>query len=346
MTFALHSPAYLFPNPPLEIASPMRYPFTSHNTALEQVNKLNGKVRVFYSLYSTDYLIIDKIFFDFDSINSLKNTQKLMQYCIEKKLKHSIVFSGGGFHFYIFSQNKDVLKNPKSALAEAQREIMDENGFTSSIDVQQTDVDGHIIGDVRRVATLPATYNTKRKRWAISLSHEEVRTLTYDQIQKLAKIQRKKIFVYDGNKYDIDKYKDIEHTNNFNIAHQINEAPDFNIDNDEELDMFPPCMQRAMLNIDESGDYRARWICTIWAKELGITPEKFDEIAKKYFGRVVNQGSLNGRGSNYDHWKKTRVADYVYNNDTDLPACERMMTEGRCPGKCKMYLTVHKNNDF
>ena len=88
---------------------------------IDKVNRYNGRTTVFTSLYPFDYINsngkpdydsarIQHIYFDLDNTKSLEITRKMHEYLLEKDLRHSIFFSGGGFHVYIAVQYPNFLK--------------------------------------------------------------------------------------------------------------------------------------------------------------------------------------------------------------------------------------------
>lgn len=322
---------YLLPKPPLCIATPIRYILYSKQDFIKKTNQLNGIKRIFYSLYAMSNPEIDKIWFDMDSPQSYESVKRLINYCKNNNYKYSIVFSGGGFHFYIFSKNEEPLQSPKDVLAFLHNKIAQECDLIWG-DSKEADLDAHCAGDIMRVVTLPGTKNIKRNKFAISLKMEEFEK-GIDFIKELANTQRNEIYIYGDNLFNVDEFKDIKrevHCNNVEI-------PDFECRdefNDEDIKKFPPCIQQCLLDINGKGDYRGRWITTMFLKDWGYEGPEINKIAKTYFGKIKR---TDGNWTNYDHWRKVKVLDYIINKNVSMPSCDEMFIEGRCPGKCKFY---------
>lgn len=322
----------LLPPEPFELFS-YRTKIYNVNEGIKLINQYNGVKRVFYSLYSLDENfshknpVIDKIFFDFDSDKGHENVIKLHDWCNSKNLKHTCIFSGGGFHFYIFT-NKLRLQHSKEALLQIHKDIMKELNFTYG-ESKTCDVDSHIVGDVARIATLPGTFNVKRGRYAIGLTEDEI-YLSTDEIRQLALSQRSHISIIGKELFDLTPFIDVKQQQN--DIEMMDCSNNITFNTEEDIKKFPPCVQKILLNIDESGDWKARWIATAFMHEYGLNDEQIEEMAKKYFGAAKRTDKYK---NNYNHWKAVKVLHYAKTNI--FPKCENMHAEGRCTGKCKWY---------
>lgn len=325
----------LIPKPPYELAVPNRKVFYTKKEGIDFINIHNGHIRIFYSLYSISGPVLDKIWFDLDNGDGYNNIQKLHYWCAQKNIKHSAIFSGGGFHFYIYTKYSKPIADIKAVLSFLQCKIATELNFSiDAINCHSSDIDGHIVGDVRRVVTLPGTYNTKRRRWAISLTADEIENESLESIRDLAQKQRNALYIINDNEYDITQYVDIKSKLHFGDVEIPELKQDINCEQDKILESFPPCIQECLLGTNNT-DWRGRWFFTIWAKELGFTEDQTLKIAKKYFAPRLREDSLL---NNYNHWRKVKALNYVYAKDCLLPSCEKMWVEGRCPGKCSYYI--------
>lgn len=322
----------LFPQGIFEIALPYRISVQNKKEALKIINQYNGIKRVFYSLYHIDKNpnrvnpILDKIWFDFDSDKSHINTIKIHEWCKERDIKHCMVFSGGGFHFYIFTDKLQV-DNAKASLLQIHKEIMKELNFTCG-DNHGSDVDGHIVGDIARIVTLPGTFNIKRQRYAISLTEEELYK-ELDEIKELAKKQRDEIYVFCSKPYALTPF---QHIKNGCSSCEIPNVSSVSFDCDSDINKFPPCIQAVLLNHEQEGDWKGRWLATTFLHEYGLDDEQINEIALKYFGNAPRTDRYK---NNYNHWKQVKVLNYAKTNV--FPKCEVMYQMGRCKGRCKWY---------
>lgn len=324
----------LFPEFPIEIGMPERVIFYNKKKCLDFINNLNGKKRLFYSLYSLNNIKLNKIWFDLDSDNSYNNTKKLHDWCNNNNYKHSIIFSGGGFHFYIYTKNYNNIIEPQNALKAMHHVIANELNLSIG-DPKVCDLDEHCIGDIKRIATIPSTFNLKRNLFAISLTEEEFNS-GLNNIKELAKTQRQQLYIFCSDYFDASNYKDIKVDYSSIKFEEYKNDLILPKEDEKILNLFPPCVQQVLLNVDRKGHFKGRYLFAIWSKELGLNEQDCDKIAKKFFSKVQR---TDGMGTNYDHFKKVKVCKYVYQHDDLPPSCEKVFVEyGLCPGKCNMYL--------
>ena len=149
---------------PRQLGFPQRITVNSMTEMIHHINKNNGKLRVFASVYNytanedkdKQNLNLNSIFFDLDSKNCYDNIIKFHCYLMEKDIKHLILFSGAGFHVYVFTQGYEYIKNKKDTLFNVQHYLAKELNFTIG-DSKKADIDEHIVGDIARIATLLGT---------------------------------------------------------------------------------------------------------------------------------------------------------------------------------------------
>jgi len=138
---------------------------------LELINKYNGLLNIYCSLYwydieSVDEFsneirrpYIDKVFFDIDG--DLESTKKLVNFLIKEDLQFWINFSGRGHHIYIKTTGGGNATN----LRIAQLSILHDSGANADL---------HIIGDVQRVSRIPNTWNFSASKYCIPIQIEEL----------------------------------------------------------------------------------------------------------------------------------------------------------------------------
>jgi len=332
----------LIPTFPRQVAIPHRILCYEKDDFYSYINRVNGVIKkIYFSILScskdnsfTDTKI-DKIFFDLDSPTSLINARKLSEYCNKNNYRHTVIFSTGGFWVYIRTKNYENLINPKHALKQSQLAVANELNMTVGNE-KECDIDHHIIGDICRVGRMPGTYDINRKLYCISLSKEEIQ-LTKEEIKKLAIKQRNKIFWYGQDALDISI-----HDSKFTPDEYI-EMPEYeyNYQNSDNLsNFFPPCIIDILNDVESKGNWRGRWLVTLFMKEKGFPYKLTKDIARKYFSKRPRTDSL---GNNYNHWLKVKCLDLVYNNpELIFPSCETLFTEGFCKGKCKFYNSLYK----
>ncbi len=324
----------LIPDFPREIGVPYRIKVESLQEFIKLVKALNGTKRIFYRLYNLNTNLVDKIFFDCDSCYAYFKVKKLKEYCVQRDLKHMVVFSGGGFHFYIFAK-PDPTKPQKELLDRTHRYIAKEVGLTiGSPSIE--DVDSAIVGDVARIVTLPGTYNIKRRRWARAIP-DYIFAQGEDAIKDYCKPNgspdgKFRLFIYGEKLFDFEevKYKHVE-------ARMPSQEKEYKIEIDDEKlqKICPPCV---LSMLTEKGCWRSRYYASFYLRELGLPKEKIDEIAKKYFSKFPRTDRFK---NNYEHYNRVQgVLRQLFSAVKDsycYPNCEKMNEYGLCTGRCNWY---------
>lgn len=317
----------------------------------ECINKLNGKKNLYTSVYAFSRLkqneyqqmcpdygsaIIDKLFFDFDSEKALDNVKKLHIYCLSKNIMHTIIFSGGGFHLYIFCEESPLMF-PYDTVDNGQRHFAKEVSLTIG-EPQTHDLDEAIVGDLARITRVPFTYNLKRKRWCLPVTHNDLIEKTYDDFKKIAEDDKNTTLTspktYGKIKVNLKAF-DYQSPKRLEVLEDdIPLLGNITHINDEK---FWPCVENMI--VKRSGCFPWYW-GTIWLKEKGYTKQEADDVMKKYLSKYKR---TDGFGSDYEHYKKSdRHLDTVYNDKTGkhwFPSAKHLFKKGICPGKCPHYRT-------
>jgi len=290
----------LYPNFPRQISMPYRKT-VDKDQFYSMINLYNGKKRIFSSIYNYtgnyEYdriaLQVDKIFFDFDGDEAQKNTILFVEKILEKNYKFSVFFSGGGFHVYVFTDCKK-LYNPKYAIAKFQ--------------MQYKGIDKTIVGDVARVATIPNTYNTKRKRFCIPITIEELYG-NIDHIHIKARQQRFYASLYGSMNVSLVGYDTTEVVDDRPFEEPVI------VENIKDL---PPCLNH-ILSLQKKG-FRNRYILINYLKDYGYLESQIKGIIKEFF-----------TDEEYTHCiKEEKQLHYLYWKNTMFPKCEGLKSEGIC----------------
>jgi len=270
----------------------------------DYINCYNGKKRLFSSVYNYtgnfEYdriaLKVDKVFFDFDGDDCLKNVWDFVNECIKNDYKFITFFSGAGFHVYVFTTAKH-LDNPKLALTRFQ--------------MMFSGMDRTSIGDVARVATIPNTYNTKRGRFCIPVTLGDL-SLGYEHIRELATEQRYDIQFYGDTLVDLSTFDGPEEERHYHVF----DEPRVEI---EEIKELPPCIND-LLSYEKKG-FRGRFLIIVYLKDAGYLENQIEDIIRKYCA-----------GKEAEHCiKEERQVKYLYWKDIMFPSCDQMKCDGRCP---------------
>ena len=221
-------------------------------------------------------IIIDKIWLDLDSEKSFENIKKLHVWCRKNNYKHLLIFSGLGFHFYIFT-NKNVLKNPKIALKSAQIEIAKQNNLTIG-EPKTHDIDEHIIGDIARVCSIPNTFNCRRKRYCIPITEEDLEK-GLEFIREKAKKRVLKFKIYGTKLFDISRF-DVDVKNDYYELAELDEEIEIEINKDKLLKNLPPLI--AQLLLKKTPGWRDRFIIISYLRDSGYLLQETIQILKHF----------------------------------------------------------------
>lgn len=299
---------------------------------LDVVNRYNGKKRLFVSVYNYtspehyDDIVLDKIFFDFDDEETMMDDViNLHKYCMKHNYKHIMFFSGKGFHFYILTKNGEKLFSPKECLY---------NAHLFFIKKLNINVDEKIIGDIARMATIPNTFNLKRKRFCIPISEEDLEK-GYDYIREKAKSQNFKYIIYGKRLFDISKF-DVENKNNNFFIPGISSKSNFSnsilaknmpeID-DSVVDCVPPCIKNLLLAGKEGkhiGWKERGYIICYFRDYEGLLLNEMVALLKKFLNaRDFRHSVIEEKQPQYLY--RDFVRDRVI-----FPSCEKLKEEGVC----------------
>lgn len=322
---------------PRQIGIPKRYNIKDMDEFIKFVDFWNDKVRIFPSIYNytadeevdNKNLNVDKLYYDFDSKNCYDNIVRFHNWLAERNLKHIILFSGAGFHLYVFTKNYEKLKNRKDALFNAQRHLAKELGFSIG-NSEVADIDEHIVGDVARIATLLGTWNVKRKRYCIGVT-ESMLEKGYQFIENLAKKQQLSYKFYGTELFDISPF-DTERPSHVE-AFVNNPKIRLQIDKDEFLKSLPVCVSNILL-MKHLGFKRRGWVIC-YLRDKGYYLNETIQILEKYLSpsefihcttRKIAPGYKEPGEEQPQYFYKPWVRD-----KHNFPGCWKLKSLGECP---------------
>lgn len=307
---------YLTITLPNWFGNPARHYIKTKDELVKFFKANNGINPLFYSVYGVEN-IIDRVFFDFDGEESFEDVRRLVLYLYKNNIKHTILFSGRGFHVYVIVK-KYIPKNKKATLLNFQHYIIAEN--------QLYKVDKVVIGDISRLARIPNSINQKSGLYCVYLSIDEVLNLEFKDIKKLA-VRPRDYFdesgeLFDISKFDIDEESDKKEynnifnksTNNFNIKKLSKE--DFN----NIVEVFPPCIKNFINEYDGSGSfYKKRFDMILYLRDIG-----FDlEVITNFLYTLMDENKFK------KVMQEERI-DRVFNKDYSSPACNTLKIDFEC----------------
>ena len=314
----------LIPTFPREAGTPRRFVVNNKSEFVRVVNEANGIKRMFFALYQCDpslnysFANIDKVFFDFDDPKTSHNDMKMLhEHCKETKLRHTVIFSGGGYHVYIFTKN-GVLKNNKKALWNVHHKICEE---------LKLNLDQHIKGDVSRLARVPSTYNTKRRKYCISISEDDIEK-GHDFIREKAKKPNLQYYYYGTEYLDMQPY-DAEKDDGYDYL-ILDSEEQREINEDKLLKNLPLCISTFL---KRSGiGYRQRYLTIVYLRELGYTLGETVGVLKKFLTEHKFRHCV----------IEERQVHYIYQRpELYFPNCNKIKKEGYCIKGCKMKNKIY-----
>lgn len=330
---------------PRILAIPDRINCLTKEEFYEKINIYNGvKPKIYFSLYTcNEYgkfldeyfrVQIDKISFDLDSENCIKNAKKLSDWCLKNNYRHCIIFSTGGLWIHIKTKNFGNLQNPKSALKNSQEFIIKKLNFSCGKNPKTDDIDFHIIGDVARVSRMVGSIDLNRNIYCISIKREDLTTIKY--LREKAKKQSNEIFWYCDDAFDISYY-DTDTKEEIEIKEYDNQMKV----TDKHLKMLPPCLQNVIMNVSLKG-HNQHWVwVTIFLKEIGFSSEAIKDLLKPF---LEKQSRDDGFGkTEWEHYIRfDKMPESVFRYSYFFPKCEKLYEAGFCLGKCSFYNKLYR----
>ena len=314
---------------PRQFGSPQRKNINSFAELMQNIERHNKKTPCFVSLYNY-YQLPDRsynkdiklkfVLFDFDE-NPYENAKKLFDYLKEKNIKFFIVFSGGGFHFYIITDNYTKVVNAKMALLNCHKQIIKDTGLVC---------DNKIIGNVAQIIRIPATLNEKphRSAWCIFVN-EEMFLKGYDFVKDYSKNNKFGSFQVIGEKYldilpfDTNKLGDIE-------VLALTDVAASEIKSDALLSRIDPCIANLLMQIKEMGSsFSERYLIISYLKDFGFSKNQVIEVLRKFLEE-----------SKFNHCVyEEKQVDYIFSRNLISAGCSQIQQKGYCVGGtiCKKF---------
>jgi len=305
-----------------EAGLPKRILCKDNKEFLKIVNLNNGKKKAIYrTLYNFekmngdipdyDTAKIDRIFWDFDGDGSWEEANKLHQELVKENLKHKINLSGGGYHVFLFTDGYSP-SNPKSCIYNAQMH------FVKKLKLK---CDTQVLGDVARLYRVENTYNLRRRRFCIPLTHIEF-AYGDDFCKELAKKQH-----FIKNSFICEKLLELKQ-----FDFQSRDTPQFLIENLEGsssenivIKNLPLCIEELLKRKDLT--YKQRYMVILYFKEKGYTKKEILEILKQHLSEKKFRHCI----------VEEKQLQYLFERDDLLfPVCDKIKKDGYCVEGCKI----------
>lgn len=304
-----------------EVGLPQRFIIHSQKEMCNLLNTYNGIKKFFMSVYKPifcddpdqrfDKVNINIIMFDFDDKDRYTHANKLHHWCLKNGIRHLVVFSGKGYHIYISTCNGSNLVNPKSALYNAQKLLINKLGITC---------DEKIIGNTAQMCRVINSFNTRRGRFCIPITKEDM-DFGHDYIKEKAKKQNWEVKYYGRKHFDISNYDSKAIENGDKIV--LDEESKKQINADEELKKLPPCISNMLHN--KITGYNDRYDIILCMKEIGYLKGEVIKILEAYLPPHKFKHCI----------REEKQVNYIFRRDELMFSCERLKKRNLCIKWCK-----------
>lgn len=240
---------------------------------LRLINRCNKVCDCYISIYKIkDGKIYGNIiFFDIDGKYAKQYMIQLHNCFIKENLKHSIKYSGGGYHLYLKTNGFSGEQN-SYAIKTKIRYIQETYCNKANVPIGDgVDMDAHVVGDLRRISRIPNTFNMKRGRYCIPVSDVNA------DHKKLAEQQ-----CYDFVDFGENLLGDIKVPESYVFKHKFDEIEYTETDDTSILpyiDLLPDSIKN---NLHLCG-WKHRFNLIIAFRHYGVPKNIGIKIAQKYW---------------------------------------------------------------
>tara|TARA_B100001113_G_scaffold322693_1_gene293281 strand:+ start:4706 stop:5683 length:978 start_codon:yes stop_codon:yes gene_type:complete len=313
----------------------------SRNEYVEFVNAQNNRTNVYTTVYDFEHfsekakidstVILDRMFLDFDGHDNdlelaWRDVQMVMQRVIQNDWKHTLFFSGRGFHLFLFGERTDNIRNIQIFFREF-KSILDAN-FSGRNTLDER------VGQTTRLRRVPNTVNMSsadangNPYYCIPLTKKDL-SFDLESILSLAQEPRHLPFQMGGNNLVV-----------FPEAPPI-QAVGGEVSVPETIGKLPmlPCLHNAVMT--ENPSHISRAYLVSWYRDLitGYTDliTLDDKVATlnlvvDELERVFAESDTVWLDWDKDTTKKH--ARFTVFNNYNTPHCDKLINEGFCIGKC------------
>jgi len=256
----------------------------------------------------TDYQIWEGIYdtvlldIDGDVKDPYLDMREVYWMLVRNGLDGRVYYTGRGYHIYV-----DFLPVRMSKYSDRVRKWAREMGIWDYVDKK-------VLGDIRRMARVPLTRNTKTGRWMVEIDPE----MGEDEI--IANSEAGVEVIRNVELTDLgERLLDIDLSEGWREGHKglmkVKEG------------RYPPCIERALEKLKTTGelDHEERLhLATYLLRIMTI-----DEVVEIF----SHARDFSERYTRYQ-------LEWFLRNDYKPYSCRRAMELGICPGRCKYYGTV------
>ena len=259
----------------------------------------------------------------------LSQVREIHAHLLEENILHGVWFSGGGFHVWIRLEKEWIPSTGEevSRIKQAGRVLLTDWRKTLSMSCSDPAVPFDTSGMIR----LPNSYNDKRGCWSIPLSHDEITTLTPQDLVELAQEARSGYIPFGEKGVQMKVKKGgLRSTTTTNIKVEAGR-----IDGVKIL----PCLNAAAVSQQNPAHepraylaqyllHRLRW----WFPRASLDEKQTNDIIDKSVDYILGLNWIDKD----EHITRKQVTHAAYSYD-DHPSCATLYGKGYCVGKCRYW---------
>lgn len=314
---------------------------------IEFISAQNGKTNLYTTVYDfadfsnsakvEDSIIRDRIFLDFDAHEdsldmAFRDVRYIMEhFVVSNDYKHTLFFSGRGFHLFLFGEETDDMRNIQQLFREIKSILVEKFG--------EVTIDDRV-GQATRLRRIPNTANlasgdeNNNPYFCIPLTYDDLTSTT--SILEMAKEPRKLSFEIQGNNLvvfpEMPPLEEIQ--GEVNVPEIVGNLP------------ILPCLYNAIMT--ENPSHMARAYLVSWYRDLLSQCRPLSSMAEKesVLNAIVEEIKINF-GEREDVWldwceQETRKhARFTVYGNYKTPNCKtKLIPEGYCIGKCWRFPIV------
>jgi len=313
---------YMYTRFPRRVSIPEQFTVNSLEELTEAVEKYRKNTRVGASIYNYDgdasKVILDRVVFDIDHDNALQDIKILHN--INRKITHFIVFSGKGFHFYMFTQNYNTTEFDKVATVRAV--------YDHFKDVFGVQVDPSLWQNApAHMLAIPGTWNSKpgRRKYVIFISEDDLEK-GYDHILAKADNPPDEMPIYGNEYFDLGPYKRDAPRAPRRAASRVAEVA-CGAPSDMEIWLqWQPKAVQVMLTDAKKCTYKSRFYVASFLRERGYTMDAAYAILEHFYSKLPHDQG----GTKWDRVLRKDVVVQAYRGPTlySFPSEKKLKEEG------------------
>ena len=312
---------YIYNRFPRRVSIPEQFTVNSLEELTEAVEKYRQNTRVGASIYNYDgdisKVILDRVVFDIDHDNAIEDIKKLHKAC--RNITHFMVFSGKGFHFYMFTQSYSGDFDKVATIQKVYDHFKDAYGITVDPSLWQN-APCHMLA-------IPGTWNSKpgRRKYVIFVTESDLEK-GYEYIQSKAENPPDQMSIYGNDYFELEPYKIATRDARDRVASRAAPAS-VGAPSDPELWVkWQPKAVQTMLTDVSKCTYKSRFYVASYLREQGYTQEAAYGLLEHFYSKMPHDQG----GTKWDRVMRKDVVEQAYNGPTQysFPSEKKLREEG------------------